>query len=268
MSGDSGEHFKIRPLTRVGPRGGVLERRKAVSAQIRSLSGLSWNEITSRLAIPNRSDQNYLKNETLVHLIREALLQNQDPDPDRSAEGLENALLEMYEELQSRMQKYLRKSRFKPPEMQDIGDWENKVQTVIIEKLMDLDTDRIDFAEVGFFSFIALEARTQRRHFIGETEKRDEFIELDRPNEEGHDFELVSRGLTTEESLMLREGMHALPENLRRAVILYHFDGWQIESQDPDEPTISRLFGVSSRTIRNWLKEAKRILAEHIGGER
>lgn len=40
-------------------------------------------------------------------------------------------------------------------------------------------------------------------------------------------------------------------------------DGWQIESKELGKPTIRKKLGVSSRTIRNWLKEARLILADH-----
>ena len=40
-------------------------------------------------------------------------------------------------------------------------------------------------------------------------------------------------------------------------------DGWQIESKNEIELTISKKLAVSSRTIRNWLKEARAILADY-----
>ena len=42
-------------------------------------------------------------------------------------------------------------------------------------------------------------------------------------------------------------------------------DGWKIESRDAAEPTISRYMNVSSRTIRNWVNEAREMLGEYRG---
>ena len=66
---------------------------------------------------------------------------------------------------------------------------------------------------------------------------------------------------------MLREGLAALPPNTMLVAELI-LDGWQIESKDPQEMTISRKLDVSSRTIRNWLKEARIILADYHRGIR
>jgi len=38
-------------------------------------------------------------------------------------------------------------------------------------------------------------------------------------------------------------------------------EGWPIEDRDPNVMTISKYFGKTSRTIRNWIAEAEKQLA-------
>ena len=66
--------------------------------------------------------------------------------------------------------------------------------------------------------------------------------------------------LSPEKRLMLREGLLLLPEPIRTAFVLHHYDGWQIESNDPQAPTIAKHFGKTPRTIRNWMAQAEAIL--------
>ena len=42
----------------------------------------------------------------------------------------------------------------------------------------------------------------------------------------------------------------------RQAWIMY-YNGWQIDAKDPAEPTISKRFGVTDRTVRLWLRQAQ-----------
>ena len=44
-------------------------------------------------------------------------------------------------------------------------------------------------------------------------------------------------------------------------------EGWPVEDRDPNVPTISRYFGKTSRTIRNWLAQAEERLAAWRDGE-
>ena len=62
--------------------------------------------------------------------------------------------------------------------------------------------------------------------------------------------------------MTLKEGLDKLPPHIMIVAELL-LDGWQIESKETGEPTISKKLGVSSRTIRNWLKEARALLADY-----
>ena len=65
---------------------------------------------------------------------------------------------------------------------------------------------------------------------------------------------------------MISEGLAQLPPRLRRVFVLRHYFRMKIGADNPaddtgDELTIAAQFSCSGRTIRNWLKEADRLLA-------
>ena len=77
----------------------------------------------------------------------------------------------------------------------------------------------------------------------------------------------VDPQLSPEALAMLAEGLEQLPQNLRHAFLLRHYVGKKIgpdslADDDGGELTIAAQFGRTGRTIRNWLNEASRLLAE------
>ena len=63
-------------------------------------------------------------------------------------------------------------------------------------------------------------------------------------------------------SYALCEALASLEEPQRSVFVLRYYQGWPVESKHPGEPTISGYFGVTSRTIRNWLTSAEKRLSE------
>ena len=66
--------------------------------------------------------------------------------------------------------------------------------------------------------------------------------------------------MSEEDRYLYREGLRILPEHQRVAYVLRYYEGWQIESDDPDEPTISGYFKRTPRMIRNWFEQAEKTL--------
>ena len=60
--------------------------------------------------------------------------------------------------------------------------------------------------------------------------------------------------------LLNDEALSLLEPNLREAFVL-KVEGCPIEDRDPNVMTISKHFGKTSRTIRNWIAEAEKQLA-------
>jgi DNA-directed RNA polymerase specialized sigma24 family protein len=66
-----------------------------------------------------------------------------------------------------------------------------------------------------------------------------------------------------ENRLLIRGALAAIKDSRHReAFVLQNYDGWQVESIDPLEPTISGHFGKTARTIRTWISTAERDVAE------
>ena len=66
---------------------------------------------------------------------------------------------------------------------------------------------------------------------------------------------------------MISEGLDHLTPRLRHVFLLRHYVGMKIGSDDASEAegkelTIAAQFGCTGRTVRNWLKQADRLLAE------
>lgn len=51
------------------------------------------------------------------------------------------------------------------------------------------------------------------------------------------------------------------PRPLQEVLCLWYFGGWQVESKDPNQDTLSSRYGKTPRAIRNWLREAEGLLA-------
>jgi DNA-directed RNA polymerase specialized sigma24 family protein len=56
--------------------------------------------------------------------------------------------------------------------------------------------------------------------------------------------------------------INALPPDERKALVLVHYYGFKIESEDPGETTAATLCGVRGRTIQNRLNRAKAKLSK------
>jgi DNA-binding NarL/FixJ family response regulator len=93
------------------------------------------------------------------------------------------------------------------------------------------------------------------------------FAKNDREDEDGKTDDPLenisdSRELNVESRLIMNEGFEKLSRE-QQIVAVMLLDGFQIESKDEQEPTISRQLNVSSRTIRNWIKEIRVILSDY-----
>ena len=65
-----------------------------------------------------------------------------------------------------------------------------------------------------------------------------------------------------EQRLIIREALASIRDaRHREAFVLHYCDDWPIETNDPFDPSISRHFGVTPRTVNNWLRAAERDVA-------
>ena len=65
-----------------------------------------------------------------------------------------------------------------------------------------------------------------------------------------------------ENCILLLDAIAALPVDERKAVILCHMMGYEVESEDPTKETAATICGATGRTIRNRLARAAAKLSE------
>jgi RNA polymerase sigma factor (sigma-70 family) len=152
-------------------------------------------------------------------------------------------------------------------------DCMGEIVSQLLTELFDVDSDRSDFAQVRFGLYfeklsngvISRFRKLQRRERQGESviyrqDDRTEEIDL-------LDTLADERALSAEGRILLRDALAHLSDELREVFLLRYFEGWQIESDSPTELSISRYLGVTSRTVRNRLRQAEVSLRRWRGGK-
>ena len=257
MTERAGSSTEVKPLTKRSKATEQLYvRRSEVEFQIQEVISFGTKEIFRLLENKNKHSADYLFDETLVYLLREAQIRK------------DNLTLEtLYSELNRRIWKFLKKFYKYYSNEADYEDFRQKVEIAAIQKIFNLESNSADYAQVNFGDFIITLANVIWRGNLNKNKREQElFYAAPNENEEGDSQEILveSKDISAEDKLILREGIAKLPQHIRQAAFLI-LDGWQIESKNENEPTISKYLKVSSRTIRNWLKEARQILAGYEG---
>ncbi|MDQ3748721.1 MAG: hypothetical protein M3367_06890 [Acidobacteriota bacterium] len=252
-----GNSTGVKPLTkRTKQRSELYLRRSEVERQIAKVLSLADRQIFELLENRQRDSAGFLLDETIVYLLRE----RKD----------DNFFVEiLYAELNKRIWKLFRKFYKNFNNEADFEDFGQKIEMEIIKKIFDLESDASDYAQVNFGDYVVKTAKVVWRGRLANITRENEMFETERARDEDEskadENRFVFREISTEEKMILQARLAALPDNIRNAAILHYLDGWQIESKDAHAPTISKLFDVSSRTIRNWLTEARTILAAQEG---
>lgn len=230
-------------------------RRPEVEAQIRQALSHNADEIQTRLEVVDQTDERFLKSETLIYLLREFF--------ERGENDMFNAI---YETLSERIYHLLRRHKIKFAETSDFEDFLQDVQLIMLDKILDFESDHGDYAQVSFGDFVVTIAVNEIKKYFGKLKQAAEMIALDEENEEDKPkFELVAQGLSSEKMLVLREAIGNLPDHIREVAFLHYVEGWQIDSQNPHEPTLSKKYQKSEKTIRNWLRKAAELLSDWKG---
>lgn len=246
----------VKSLTkRKKETGEFYTRRPEAELQIGKVLSLESAQILELLKNRQRDAADYLLDEAIVYLLRE---------PEREEGFREN----LYIELNRRIWKLLKKfyKRFDNPE--DFEDFGQKVEMAVLTKIFDLNSDSADYAQVNFGDFVVKTAKVAWRGELVKIGREKEIFYAERENDEEDNVSnriensLKSDDAPTDYTMTLKEGLNKLPPHIMIVAELL-LDGWQIESKEIGEPTISKKLDVSSRTIRNWLKEARAILSDY-----
>jgi RNA polymerase sigma factor (sigma-70 family) len=242
----------LEPLTKAG-----CKRLPRVDAEIAGANGLKSDDLIGAARIRDEAASGYISAEAIVFFIRRA-----------SRRGDRAVLNALFEELYQRCQPF-----FRGKIRGFADDWRQDVQQAVLRKLAEdilADDDRGDFAQQLFWKY--LERKTIDACRKAERDRdRSVSTDADADREEVADeSENGTPAATPEDIASNREairGLEGLPPRLRKVLVMRHYYGLKIGSDDwtaddPSDPTLARYFEVSGRTIRSWLKEAAKMLAD------
>lgn len=248
--------FEITPLTHTTRDGKVYIRREEVTRQLEELSISAEEVLARRIRVEQEEDRDSVKSEALVFLYRHFM-------------GTDVARV-IYDVLALRIRRMVLqfRGRFVQPDV-DFEDFLQSMHIAVIEKIVD-PSDAGDYAQVSFGDFVVSHAG----NFLKKLERQNKLVKKTDSIEDTVDgtedapprINLSSNALSPEMRLLIEEAINSISETNRKAWVLYHVHGYQIESKDPAETTVATLLGVTGRTVRNRLKESQKQLEVWKGG--
>ena|ERR1051325_8110839 len=246
----------VRPLTRrYAETDAPYERLPEVEAQVRRALTFEDQALATEMRRDYQSPEHF-KDETLCYLIRERVRAGRHDD----ANALVETLLRRHAGIiRSRIGRGGVDGRHRE-------DCAGEIVTQLLTELFDAESDRSDFAQVRFGLYFKRVSDGVISKFRGlqERERQAESVASQR-DDRTEEVDLLDTladecALSAEDRVLMRDALSHLPSHLREPFILRHFDGWQIESDSPSEPSISRQLKVTPRTIRNRLRDAEESL--------
>lgn len=257
---------QIPPLTRRNSKGEVLARTEVVTDQIAIALGLDRRALLARLAVLDHKSSEYLNPECLVFLIRHF----QGESNAGMAEAVASALLKQ-------CGYHIRKKLSALDDPTTRKDAFDDVVTQLFEKVLDLGSDMGDYLQVRFWVWLDRAILKAFYRAVRNEKRQNRSKPLSAVGEEGdEDDDLESTGSAISKDIldpsawpdqqaMLGDAMKALSSmkpKYAEAFLLRHYHGMQIEDKDENVPTISRHFGKTPETIRNWLALADQALLQ------
>jgi hypothetical protein len=251
-----------RTLTKTKKDGSLYERPPEVEREIDEVLPLGITELRQRLAVTDWDADAYLHSETLVHLVRTAILENRQ-------DILSAVLLVLLARCESNLNAKVREG-----DLPDVESVREEILSQFSEFLATAATAQgnnlLDYYECRFNSaFLAFRISSVRKE-VARLKHLDDSEETEDETYEGSSeppgglFENLKQSPTQEwETLRapLVEAIRKLPRDERKAVILVHVLGYQQESQDPNEVTAATRCNCTGKTIYNRLKRAEKKLS-------
>jgi hypothetical protein len=251
------QEMQIKPLTRKNKAGELYERLPEVENQIRSTLALDRQTLRERIKVRDVENEVFLQEECLVYLIRHFRHLNEID----LIEDLSNALIER---IKGRIGKYMRFL-----DVRHALDGYTDAVGIVFSQLLNIDSDACDFAQVRFWVWLKARVTGVLDEYTRQQDI-DAMSDSTISNEDGESvdiFEILPEGMlngrpSAEVKLEVWDALNVLNDIERQVVLMRIYGGWEIENANPDVPTISRHFNVTSRTIRNWLNQATKKLTK------
>ena len=248
---------QLEPLTRRSRAGELYTRLPEVEAQIQAVLGLGTAALYARARISDWTAADYLTNECLTYLIRDAFHRGDHERLSRLTSILlfrcvpwtQKALVEL------------------GVQEQDLDEQSHKLVSTMITD-MTSDDGRGDFFQVRFGAALKSDLLNLAQQYRRSVRKALRHVSFSDPVvDEGDTGEsaiiradiIPSRedvAGSTEARIDMAKALASIHDLRHRQAWIMHTEGWQIGAADPTEPTISKKFGVTDRTVRLWLRQA------------
>jgi hypothetical protein len=255
----------LDPLTRRNLKGELYRRLPEVETQIDWALTADPARVIECAHIHDHEAPGYLQEEALVYLIRYfRRMDREDLVATLSEILLRRCAKRINEHLKS-LEEDVREEAFR------------QVIVELFTPILDVESDRGDYLQVRFWDVVTKRSVTAFNRAVSEARRLRLSLRMSElvgeEVDESEDAEagpqasairegVVARGISPEEYALLQAALGAVEEPFRTAFVLHYADGWQISSNNPDEPTLSKLFNKTPRTIQNWLRHAEAVLKE------
>ncbi|UGY07454.1 hypothetical protein [Bradyrhizobium quebecense] len=244
-----------QPLSKTKEDDGTpYTRPTAIEAAIDVALGQDLETLCRRAAIRNSKLPDYLPSECLVHLVRHALRTSDE----KAFNALFTALLER---CAANVNKKVDPSI--PNAARVRRDIRREFAALFAIDGTPDDKHQLDFFEVRFnLGFMRLRqthvtrALAELEQSVAIPDEAGESIERECDDEVLARIADLNRGTDLEHRVFRQQvfrAITALPEHERKAIILVHYYGFQIASDNPAKVTAATLCNVTGRTIQNWL---------------
>jgi RNA polymerase sigma factor (sigma-70 family) len=258
----SGKQALATPLTRSTKAGSQYFRPPEVESRLEELLGASSDEQLARARIADYGSSQYVPNECLVYLIRDAFLAGNS---------------ERYHVLAASLLK--RNTRAIRGKLKLLGVAEDDVEDVHQDLVLAMMTSILEgskgeYYQIRFKHALRRELAKIYDGYLRRRRRTRDDRSLDSSDDKGNGGEarttlgeMIESGediaIDLEQRLLISEALEAIPNpDHRKAFVLHYAEGWHIGPTDADEQTLSDLFGRTPRMIRNWLRIAERQLAD------
>jgi DNA-directed RNA polymerase specialized sigma24 family protein len=254
--------IQIAPLTRRNAAGALLKRSAEVEAQILRAREKDDTGLIENVHIRDHTEPDFIQEESLVHLIRVCHQQ-------KRRDLVDPLLSELIRRVARRVDRTVRIYL----DERHVDECYSDVIVAIIAGVLDIQSDKEDFAEVRFwpwlkgkaFGVLRTHLRQQRKSAV--TDSLSDFeADVELSTAKRLPDALVDAKLLADKKTDILEVLSLLTDKQRLLFLIRHYYGWPIEGEDENKMTISRYYGVTSRTVRNWFEEIdEKIAAWHQG---
>lgn len=250
------KRFSIDPLSRYTKEGVLYFRRELTIRQLEELQTAPDGVIERRVLVEQEEMPDSLKSETLAFLYR----LYREADTELSGHIFVTLTLRIEPILQQFREDFLISADF------DDFIWDVNIE--VLERLGDLGTNVADYAQVSFGQWVMYLAKNIKKKYDNSRrmERYAEIVDTPSDSDDGNDrtkyHDPVDTAPRHDLKLLADEAIKLLKEPKRTAWYMKNVCGMKIHSKDDSEETISKRFGVSEKTIRNWLDSAEETLKE------